>query len=164
VYGRHATCFIRIVTFEDVNAGDCYATYQMGLLWGAKNNVHQPADFRQVGLHRTAARILSVSESEAPPKIHLSDYSRPIPDKYVCIATKASTRCKRWNKPKGWREVISFLKEKGYRVICIDKDAEQGIGLVWNHIPNGAEDQTGDIALLSALAQTCGLLCRTKQW
>jgi len=29
-------------------------------------------------------------------------------------------------------------------VICIDKIAGYGHGLTWNHIPNGAEDQTGD--------------------
>jgi len=39
---------------------------------------------------------------------------------------------------------VPFLKEAGYRVICIDQKPVHGTGLVWNHIPNGAEDQTGD--------------------
>ena len=37
-----------------------------------------------------------------------------------------------------------FLKEAGYRVICIDQKPTHGTGLIWNHIPNGAEDETGD--------------------
>ena len=41
-------------------------------------------------------------------------------------------------------EVIAFLKASGYRVICIDKNPVHGTGMVWNHIPHGAEDETGD--------------------
>ena len=37
-----------------------------------------------------------------------------------------------------------FLKASGYRVICIDQKPVHGTGLVWNHIPHGAEDETGD--------------------
>ena len=37
------------------------------------------------------------------------------------IATQASTQCKYWNNPAGWREIVRFLKEAGYRVVCIDK-------------------------------------------
>jgi autotransporter strand-loop-strand O-heptosyltransferase len=40
--------------------------------------------------------------------------------------------------------VIDFLKQAGYRVICIDQQRVHGSGLTWNHIPYGAEDQTGD--------------------
>ncbi len=29
-------------------------------------------------------------------------------------------------------------------MICIDQKTTHGTGLVWNHIPHGAEDQTGD--------------------
>jgi autotransporter strand-loop-strand O-heptosyltransferase len=43
--------------------------------------------------------------------------------------------------------VVRFLKEKGYRVICIDQKPVHGFGLVWNHIPHGAEDETGDRSL-----------------
>ncbi len=40
--------------------------------------------------------------------------------------------------------MIAFLKSAGYRVICIDKTSFAGTGMVWNHIPHGAEDETGD--------------------
>jgi autotransporter strand-loop-strand O-heptosyltransferase len=39
---------------------------------------------------------------------------------------------------------VRFLKAAGYRVICIDQKPVHGTGLVWNPIPNGAEDETGD--------------------
>ena len=40
--------------------------------------------------------------------------------------------------------MIADLKARGYRVVCIDQKAEHGSGLIWTHIPNGVEDETGD--------------------
>ena len=40
--------------------------------------------------------------------------------------------------------MVAELKAQGYRVICIDQKPLHGTGLIWNHIPHGAEDQTGD--------------------
>lgn len=120
-----------------------YASYYIGLFFRDEDNHWQPQDFRQVGLHRTAGYILGVDPTEEPPILTIDDDARPIEEPYVVIATQASTQCKYWNNPFGWRHVIQFLKSVGYRVICIDKEASFGLDLVWNHIPNGAEDQTG---------------------
>jgi len=74
----------------------------------------------------------------------LADDSRPIPEPYVCIGVQSSSQAKYWNNPDGWRGVVKFLKSLGYRVICIDQKPVYGQGLIWNHLPNGAEDETGD--------------------
>jgi autotransporter strand-loop-strand O-heptosyltransferase len=124
-----------------------YATYNLGLFFDDKENVHQPCDFRLVGLHRTAGYILGVDPTEAPPRIALADQSPPLKEPYVCIATQSTTQAKYWNNPEGWRSIVKFLKEAGYRVVCIDQKPTHGVGLVWNHIPNGADDQTGDLPL-----------------
>jgi autotransporter strand-loop-strand O-heptosyltransferase len=125
-----------------------YATYYVGLFFDDSVGRYQPCDFRLVGLHRTAAYILGVDPQEEPPKIALSNEGPPIPEPYVVIATQSTTQCKTWNNPLGWRDVIDFLKQHGYRVICIDQKPVHGSGFVWNHIPHGAEDQTGDRPLL----------------
>jgi autotransporter strand-loop-strand O-heptosyltransferase len=139
---------IELVTHEELVARDApsstYATYSIGLFFTDKDNIHQPTDFRLVGLHRTAGYILGVDPQEAPPRLTLPDTSRPIAEPYVCIAVQSSTQCKYWNNPRGWREVVAFLRARGLRVICLDQKPEHGTGLVWNHIPNGAEDETGD--------------------
>jgi autotransporter strand-loop-strand O-heptosyltransferase len=49
-----------------------------------------------------------------------------------------------WNNPEGWREVVAHFKSLGYRVICIDQKPVYGSGLLYTHIPHGAEDETGD--------------------
>ncbi|WP_181440034.1 autotransporter strand-loop-strand O-heptosyltransferase [Paraburkholderia silvatlantica] len=136
---------IEFVTPDEVKAERYYATYRIGLFFGDEANIHQPTDFQLVGLHRTAGYILGVDPTEMPPQIDVPDsLGRPIAEKYVCVAVQSSTQCKYWNHPPGWREVVAFLKEHGYRVICIDQKATHGSGMVWNHIPYGAEDQTGD--------------------
>ena len=145
---RDAYPAVTFVTHEDVLerelANQAYATYNIGLYFADTENTHQPTDFRQVGLHRTAAYILGTSAKEEPPRLVFDDDGPPIPEPYVCIAVQASTQCKYWNNPRGWRVVVDFLRQRGFRVICIDQKPEHGTGIVWNHIPNGAEDQTGD--------------------
>src|SRR5262249_30979910 len=108
----------------------------------------QPTDFRIVGLHRTAAYILGLDRDETPPRVALADDTRPIAEPYVCIATQSTGQGKYWNNPHGWPEIVRYLKEAGYRVICIDREMVNGQGLIWNRMPPGAEDQTGNRSLL----------------
>jgi autotransporter strand-loop-strand O-heptosyltransferase len=145
---RDAYPNIRFVTHEEVVdqklAENAYATYCLGLFFDDSDCIFQPTDFRQVGLHRTAGYILGVDPTETPPILALPDESRPVDTPYVCIAVQSSTQAKYWNNPHGWHAVVAHLKQRGYRVVCIDQKAAHGAGLIWNHIPNGAEDQTGD--------------------
>jgi autotransporter strand-loop-strand O-heptosyltransferase len=135
---------IEFVNHEAVKGERFYATYSVGLFFDDKDCVFQPCDFRYVGLHRTAGYILGVDPTEVPPKLAYLDESRPIQEPYVCIAAQSTSQAKYWNNPEGWRSIVAFLKETGYRVICIDQKPTHGTGVVWNHIPYGAEDETGD--------------------
>jgi autotransporter strand-loop-strand O-heptosyltransferase len=135
---------VNFITHEQVTPDKYYATYNLGLFFDDRDNIFQPTDFRHVGLHRTAGYILGVDPTEMPPRIHVPDDSRPIPERYVVIAAQSTTQSKYWNNPGGWREIVQFLKDNGYRVLCIDQKATHGHGLIWNHIPYGAEDFTGD--------------------
>ena len=65
----------------------------------------------------------------------------------MVVAAQASSQCKYWNNPFGWREVVEHLKKQGYRVLCIDRAAEYGVGYTWNRIPFGTENFTGDLPL-----------------
>jgi autotransporter strand-loop-strand O-heptosyltransferase len=138
---------IAFVTPDQVKQGDrlerAYATYHLGLFFEDKSNEWQPIDFRHVGLHKSAAYILGTDLTERAPRIALPDESRPIPDPYVCIAVQATTAAKMWNNPGGWREIVSRLKARGYRVVCIDQKPMHGQDLYWSQIPHGCEDQTG---------------------
>ena len=141
---RDANPEIAFCTHDDVDPGLFYATYSLGLFFDDAACTWQPTDFRQVGLHRTAAYILGIDPAEHPPRLHYPDESRPIPEPYVCIGVQSSSACKYWNNPEGWRAVVAALRARGLRVICIDQKPVHGAGLMWTHIPHGAEDQTGD--------------------
>jgi len=139
---------IKFVTHEALAAlrlaEYAYATYSIGLFFDDADHIWQPTDFRLVGLHRTAGYILGVDPAEAPPLISCGDDSRPIAEPYVCVAVQSSSGCKMWNNPAGWHEVVAHLKERGYRVVCIDQKKVHGSGLFQTHIPHGVEDETGD--------------------
>jgi autotransporter strand-loop-strand O-heptosyltransferase len=135
---------IRFVTHEQVEADNYYATYSIGLFFEDEARIYQPCDFRLVGLHRTAGYILGVDPAEVPPRLAIPEDRRPMAERYVCIAAQSSSHAKHWNNPSGWHELVQFLKDAGYRVVCIDQKQVHGTGLIWNHIPHGVEDQTGD--------------------
>jgi autotransporter strand-loop-strand O-heptosyltransferase len=135
---------ITFVTHEEVKTELFYATYSIGLFFDDRDCNFQPTDFRHVGLHRTAAYILGVDPTELAPRLVFDDAGPSISEPYVCIAVQSTTQSKYWNNPLGWRETVAFLKDAGYRVICIDQKPTHGHELVWNHIPYGAEDDTGD--------------------
>jgi autotransporter strand-loop-strand O-heptosyltransferase len=141
---RDAYPDVTFVTHEQVDATRFYASYNIGLFFDDAGFEWQPTDFRHVGLHRTAGYILGVDPTEEPPVITLPDESRPIAEPYVVIAVQASTYAKKWNNPFGWHEIVSSLKQQGYRVICIDRERVHGAGLAFTHIPHGAEDETGE--------------------
>jgi autotransporter strand-loop-strand O-heptosyltransferase len=139
---------INFVTFAEANSERFYASYVVavyfvkGTIYDYKDCV--PLDFRLVGLHRAAGYILGVDPTEKRPRIAIGNDTRPLEEPYVCIAVQSTLQAKFWNNPTGWREVVTFLKNAGYRVICIDQKTSHGQGLVWTHIPAGAEDMTGD--------------------
>jgi autotransporter strand-loop-strand O-heptosyltransferase len=141
---------IELTVPQEVRMKAPYASYRVGLFFGG-NRDHQPIDFRQVGLHRTAGHLLGVDPKEAPPRLNL-DIPRRIAQPYVCIATKSSCQAKFWNNGHGWNIVVAYLKSLGYRVLAIDREATVGLGFTWNQIPHGVEDFTGRLPLSERIA------------
>jgi autotransporter strand-loop-strand O-heptosyltransferase len=138
---------IAFATADEVEPADFYATYKILVYYNDHKHLFQPYDYQAVGLHHVACHLLGLPADEVRPLLALPDTSRPIAEPYVCIATQATAQPKYWNNPRGWPAAIRFLREAGYRVICIDQKREHGDGRVFNRMPAGAEDQTGDIPL-----------------
>jgi autotransporter strand-loop-strand O-heptosyltransferase len=143
---------ITFVTPAQVDNTGFYATYKVavyyreGLIYDHKDRA--PCDARFVGLQRAAAYILGVDPVEMRPCISIPDDTRPIAERYVCIAVQSTMLSKYWNNPTGWREIVDFLRGAGYRVVGIDQKRSHGHGLVCTHLPDGAEDATGDRTLV----------------
>ena len=136
---------IKFVTKEEAAQIPSYANYNIGI-YELGNVTHQPVDHRYVGLHRLAAHILGVDDSDIPPRFDLSA-PRQIKEKYVCIGVQSTSLAKYWNNPEGWDRVVEHLKSLGYRVLCIDKDRIGGKAGTFIRKPEAAEDFTGALPL-----------------
>jgi autotransporter strand-loop-strand O-heptosyltransferase len=121
-----------------------YATYRVGFYSPFTDRDHQPTDPRISSLQDFASYMLGVPAVERRTNIVVADRARIVPEPYVCIAAQASTQCKYWNNPAGWRTLVAHLKSRGYRVLCIDRDREYGLPGALNTMPEGAEDFTGE--------------------
>ena len=136
---------IKFISKEAAAEIQSYANYNIGI-YELGNSSHQPIDHRYIGLHKLAAEILGVDQEEIPPRFDLSA-PRQIKEKYVCIAVQSTNLAKMWNNPVGWHKVVDFLKQSGYRVLCIDKESFTGKAGTYTYMPHNAEDFTGALPL-----------------
>ena len=105
-----------------------------------------PFDGRQIPIAHWGQIILGLPQPPLPLQWPASP--RQIREPYVCIGVQASSVVKGWLYPHGWDEVVTYLKERGYRVLCIDKESHQeNLGITID-LPKGAEDFTGDRPLI----------------
>lgn len=145
---RDAYPHIRLLTQDRIERREYYATYNVGLYFDDTDCLQQPRDFRETGLHRTAAHILGVDAHEAPARTALPDVSRPIDAPYACIAVQSTAQAKFWNRPGGWEAVVAGLQARGLHVVCIDLKPRHGKNDFWQAVPAGAQDLTGNRPLV----------------
>ena len=86
---------------------------------------------------------LNLKKGELRPRLDKPKLKRNIKKRYVCIATHSSAYYKYWLRKNGWNDVIKYLKELGYEVLCIDGDDVADYGLVKMHVPDGCIKRTG---------------------
>lgn len=112
-----------------------YAAYAVGV-WRqpAEALMYETVPGRLGSLIDQSARVLGTPIDHEPPPINIEEGGALCSEPYVCIAAQGSNRSKEWHHRDGWKTVIAYLKDKGYRVICIDGDPG---------CPEGAEDHTG---------------------
>ena len=108
-----------------------------------------PMDGRMVSMVHTGRIILGLPE--LPPKLRWNPGPRTIEEPYVCIGVQGSSVEKGWLYPDGWEELTAYLKEKGYRVLCIDRDKRLQEGRFVLEMPKGAEDFTGNRSLVERM-------------
>ena len=90
-----------------------------------------------------AAKQLGLPLKEIRPKISVKVNGNLFGKKYVAIGTKSTAQCKFWNYPQGWEILVQWLKDKGYEVVCIDKENEWGSQVYFNRTPANAKNWTG---------------------
>lgn len=138
--------------------GDFFATYKLGWFVDNKtgwNDRRHKSDPRKMNLQKVGSDILGLDYLPELPLLDFKIKKRPIPKKYVAIATQSTSQSKYWNYKNGWVNVITYLKSLGYDVICIDKhknfgNSDSGYS---NTIPENCIDMTGDLPLTERINQ-----------
>ena len=128
---------------EDVSLP--YATYYLGLFFD-QNVYWQPYDFRTYSLIQQGQHILGLPDTEIlhPPRVNPRRYDMPGKPPYIAISYSGSKQCKVWNNPTGWYETIQYIKSIGYTPVCIDRDPVFGLAPIYNVMPPGVIDMTGN--------------------
>lgn len=86
---------------------------------------------------------LGLEYLEIRPKVSLSEKSRPLTEKYVCIGPHASSQSKCWNYPNAWEMLTAMLLEKGFKVVSLSKYPSFGSKGHMNPLPPSAQHVTG---------------------
>jgi autotransporter strand-loop-strand O-heptosyltransferase len=94
------------------------AMFELGWYWDKDREPVHPAT---IPLQQAASNILNLTYNEIQPRIAFTPKDRPMSEKYICISTRSTAQCKHWYY---WSELISYLKEQGYRVFEISKEAD----------------------------------------
>ena len=121
---------------------DSYATYFPS---PGFNPLFYPEEVRKIPMEKFGQQLFGLTCAEKI--IYHPTKPRQIAEPYVCIAVQASATIKTWLNPNGWSVVVDYLKSLGYRVLCIDKNAEQTDHGLTMRMPDGAENFTGDLPL-----------------
>ena len=124
---------------------DVYAVYPVGVYQNTP--ILSPADGRTVAPNLAASFQLGLQLADCKRKVLLPTAPRRIQEPYVCISVQASGINKCWLHPQGWNHITAYLRELGYRVLCIDGDKELKNDKYTVGVPEGAEDVTGRLPL-----------------
>lgn len=120
---------------------DVYAVFYLAA--GLGDPHFMPINGQMMPLRAAVQQIMGLEQ--LPPRVPWQPHKpRCIKEPYVCIAVQASGVAKSWLWPGGWEEIVAYLKNLGYRVLCIDRDREQSEYGITVKIPAGAEDFTGN--------------------
>ena len=122
-----------------------YATYHPSMIFSPFPL--SPVDSCHMSLNRVGGMLLGINY--LPPKASFKPTEPPVTQEpYVCIAVQSVMARKCWLYPGGGDIVVEYLKSLGYRVLCIDKNAEEKNDGFTIRKPEGAEDFTGNRPLL----------------
>ena len=96
---------------------DIFAQYNIG--WHYDEN-KEPVLPNTIKLQEAATKILGLEFEELRPNLKFRKRKNKY-GQYVTIATNSTAGCKFWTR-EGWQEVITYLHNKGYKVVNVSKE------------------------------------------
>ena len=134
------------ITFYDydyVNNIAYDAEYKIGCFDASKKDFFRQ-DWRSQSLQEIAFSILGLQYIETKTKIAVKNKFKLPFDNYVCIATQSTSQSRYWNNNEGWVKTVDYLKNLGYKVVCVDKHYIFGCEPNMNACPNNIDYFAGN--------------------
>lgn len=116
-----------------------YSQYKIGCFDFHKDADLAKVDWRVSNLQKIAFEILGLNYIETKSKINIPNKFKLKYSNYVCIATQSTSQSRYWNNKNGWEKVIEYLKQKGYKIVCVDKNYSFGNSQYMNNCPKGVD-------------------------
>ena len=128
--------YSRLTFVNPDEIANTYASYNIGWFYDndSFNRFKNPRDFKNIPLQAVTTDILGLHQGSLKPFIKINDTSRPLKEKYICIAIHSTTQAKYWNNPTGWQEITDHFKLNGYEVVLVSSEEN---GYMGNKNPEG---------------------------
>lgn len=111
------------ITFiePDFARNNYYAVYTLGVFIENEtvNIFKNPNDYRNVPLQQIATDILGLEYKEIKGTVIMNDLPNDYNSNRIVISPQSTKQSKYWNNDNGWQELVNYLKDKYYEVICI---------------------------------------------
>jgi autotransporter strand-loop-strand O-heptosyltransferase len=164
--GQYAN--VRFYPYSDKDKSkDYYATYSL-VCDHNQNTKYCKKDWRTISLQNFAAEVLGVEYKEERAKINLPPIKKKKFEKYVCLATQSTLQNRYYNKKDGWRDIVRYLRQLGYKIVVIDKHMQFGSKESMNTVPEhdyfAGNDSFNDIIDLIRGADFCVTLSSGHSW
>ena len=111
---------IKFYNYGELNDVDYYAQYALGC-FGQEKIGYFKKDWRLQSLQEIAFSILGLDYFESKTKITIKNKFKLNFNRYVCIATQSTSQSRYWNNDDGWIKTVDYLKNLGYKIVCVDK-------------------------------------------
>jgi autotransporter strand-loop-strand O-heptosyltransferase len=131
-------CEVVVSTFKNFFFEKSYPNIKFVQPGSVVNNIHgmfkigwfydtnlEPEYPSSIPLQKAITNILGLDFKEIESKVHFKLKSRPIQEKYICIATNSTAGCKLWNYPNGWEILSENLIKEGYKLINISQNGDK---------------------------------------
>lgn len=108
-----------------------YALYRIGVFlnYDKWDNTKHLTDPKTLPLTKIASEILGLEYIELKPRVPQLATEKK---KMVSIGAHATAQAKYWNNPTGWRDVVKFIRGKGYEVRLLSSEGYEYMGNRFN--------------------------------
>lgn len=118
----HNEWFVGLDEYKDIEfikpgqSTPCDVIYRVGWFY---DEMREPVLPNTIPLQQTITNIIGLDFKELQGKINFKPKKRPIKEKYITFCNESTAQLKLWNNEKGWEELVTYLVEKGYKLVNV---------------------------------------------